>query len=280
MNAIGLVSPKRNLAAMGEALRLLRRHRTLTIELTKRDIGERYAGQVLGSTWAVGHPLALIAIYVFVFTTVFKFDVTTQPGMPLDYTTYLLSGLVPWMGFQEAMARGAVAVTAQANLVKQVVFPIEVLPVRSALVALVPQLAGLAILVLYVLLFQQTVLWTWALLPLLVVIQTVAMAGVCMFLGSVGVYFRDAKDFVQVLSLACMYMMPVFYTPQNVPEMFRKVLALNPFSHMIWCYQDACYFGELRHPGSWIVFSVFAVLMFALGYRTFRRLKSMFGNVL
>lgn len=280
MSVASALSPRTNTRALSEIIGLLRRHRTLTIELTRRDIGERYAGQVLGSAWAIGHPLALMTIYVFVFAFVFKLDVTSQPGMTLDYTTYLLSGLIPWMAFQESMARGAVAVTGQANLVKQVVFPIEVLPIRGVLVSLVPQLVSTALLLIYVLVSAGTVQWTYVLLPVLIGFQALAMAGVSLFISSVGVYFRDLKDFVQVFSIACMYLMPVFYTPLNVPALFKPVLFLNPFSHLIWCAQDVSYFGEIRHPLSWFVFPAFAVLAFCFGYRTFRRLKAMFGNVL
>jgi len=280
MNALSAFDPRRNWRAFSEVLGILNRHRTLAFELTKRDIGERYAGQVFGSAWTIGHPLALMGIYVFVFTQVFKTDVAQYPGMRLSYTTYLLSGLVPWMGFQESMARGAVAVTGQANLVRQVVFPLEVLPVRAALVALVPQLASTALLLLFVLLYEQSPHPTLLLLPLILAMQVVAMTGVNMVLSAVGVYFRDVKDFVQVLSVACMYLMPVFYLPAFVPDMFQPVLFLNPFSHLVWCYQDACYFGEIRHPWSWIVFPIFGLIVFCLGYRLFRRLKPMFGNVL
>ena len=69
-----------------------------------------------------------------------------------------------------------------------------------------------------------------------------------------GTYFRDVKDFVQVFCIAGMYLMPVVYLPTMVPEIFRPLLYLNPFSYMAWCYQDACYFGRFQHPWAWPVF--------------------------
>ena len=64
-------------------------------------------------------------------------------------------------------------------------------------------------------------------------------------------YFRDVKDFVQVFCIAGMYLMPVVYLPKMVPGVFRPLLNLNPFSYMVWCYQDACYFGRFEHPWAW-----------------------------
>ena len=275
---ISILSPVANTSALGEFFAMLRRHRTLLLELTKRDLTERYAGQVFGVIWTVGHPLALMGIYAFVFTQVFKAGVTE--GMKLDYTTYILSGLVPWLACSDALGRGCVAVTSQANLVKQVVFPIEVLPLRSALVALATQVIMTGLLVLYTLATAHIVQWTLILLPYVLLVQAMALGGICLILASVSVYFRDLKDFVQVFTTANMFLMPVMYLPSSAPGMFAPILYLNPFSHLIWMYQDVCYFGEIRHPFAWVVFTLFAVFTLSFGYRTFRRLKTMFGNVL
>src|SRR5262249_22257518 len=127
-----------------------RRYRPLLIEMTRRELTEQYAGQVLGAFWAIGHPLFQTGLLVFVFAFVFKPKIGGSYEMPLDYTTYLLAGLLPWIAFQNMMARTCTAMTSNSNLVKQVVFPIEVLPLKSVFSSLVPQLLGLALLIAYV----------------------------------------------------------------------------------------------------------------------------------
>jgi lipopolysaccharide transport system permease protein len=248
--------------------------------MTKREIGERYAGQVLGLFWTVGHPLAMMGVFVFIFAVVFKMKVGGTYELPLDYTTYLLSGLIPWITFQESMSKGTMAIVGNANLVKQVVFPLEVLPVKGVLASFVTQGVSLIILIAYVLLKYGTLPWTYILLPVLLVFQCMAMVGVSYVLSAVGIYFRDLKDFVQVFSLVGMYLMPVFYLPAMVPRIFRPVLYINPFSYMIWCYQDVFFFGRFEHPWAWIVYFFLSTAIFYGGYRTFRKLKIMFGNVL
>ena len=111
------------------------------------------------------------------------------------------------------------------------------------------------------------------------VFQAMAMIGVSFVFCSVGVYFRDIKDFVQVFCVMGMYLMPIFFLPTMVPWMFRPFLYLNPFSYMIWCYQDVCYFGRFEHPWAWGAFVLMSFGIFYLGYRVFRKLKIMFGNV-
>ena len=274
---LAVLNPIANSRAALEAVNMFRRHRTLTFELTRREIGERYAGQVLGSTWAIGHPIALMVIYVFVFTELFK--IALPAGMPLDKTAHLVAGLAPWMGFQESMMVGTTSVSARANLVKQVVFPIEVLPIKGVFIALVSQVIMIGLLIGYIAIWHGTAHWTYLLLPVLIGIQAVGMAGVAMLLAAVGVYFRDVKDLVQVFSTACMFMMPLFYTLADTGD-YAWLLLFNPFTHLLGTYRDVLYFGAITQPISWVILIVLSTAAFCIGYRTFRRLKPMFGNVL
>jgi len=271
---------KGHFQAFTEVISLLTRHRDLTWEMAKREISDRYAGQAFGPLWAIAHPLFMMGLYVFIFAFVFKVKIKGTVEMPLDYTTYLLSGLVAWMGCLEAMTKSCTAITSHAALVKQVVFPLEILPVKGVLAALFPQSVSLAILILYVVVTHGSLPVTYLLIPVLLIFQILGMIGVSYLLAPIGAYFRDIKDFVQLFSLAGVYLMPVFYLPTWVPELFKPLLYLNPFSYLIWCYQDALYFGRFEHPWAWVVTSVLSVMVFVLGYRAFRKLKPLLGNVL
>jgi lipopolysaccharide transport system permease protein len=271
---------KNHFQAFRELISLLTRHRQLTWEMTKREISDRYAGQTFGLFWAIGHPLILMGVYVFIFALVFKMRTGGTRELPLDYTTYLLSGLIPWLSFQESMSKSSTVIVNNANLVKQVVFPIEILPVKGVIASFMTQLFSTLILVTYVFFRHDYVPASYSLLPILFFFQILAMTGVSYIFSSVGTYFRDLKDFVQVFSVVGVFLMPIFYLPAQVPKLFRPVLYLNPFSYFVWCYQDACYFGRMEHPWAWIVYSVGSVTLFYLGYRIFRKLKIMFGNII
>jgi lipopolysaccharide transport system permease protein len=275
-----ILSPRIHLTAVRELLAILTRHRQLTFEMARREISDRYLGQVFGTFWAIGHPLSLMIIYVFIFGHVLKIRIGGTYELPRDFTTYLLSGLIPWLCFQESIAKGVGAIFADAHLVKQVVFPIEILPVKGVLASMVTMAITLTILVGYVLVTQHGVPLTYALLPALMGFQFLAMVGVCFILASVGVYFRDLKDFVQVFCFAGIYLVPIIYLPVMVPTTLRPLLYINPFSYMVWCYQDALYFGRFEHWWAWVVFAAMSLGIFYFGYRVFRKLKIMFGDVL
>jgi lipopolysaccharide transport system permease protein len=275
-----LIHISANVHALLELAGLLRRYRALTVEMARRDLSEQYAGQVFGFIWALVHPIFMILLYVFLFAFVFKVKMGGTYELPLDYTAYLLAGLIPWLPFLQVLTRSPTALTSQVSLVKQVVFPIEILPAKNVLAGLVPFSVGLTLLVAYVTATHGAPPVTYLLLPVLVAFQLLAMGGIAFAFAAVGAYLRDLKDFVQMTSLAILYVMPVFYMPEMVPAPMRPLLFLNPFSYPAWCYQDALYFGRFEHPWAWPVFMIGSVLIFAWGYRLFRRLKPHFGDVL
>ena len=211
---------------------------------------------------------------------VFQLKIGGTFELPRDYTTYLLSGLTVWITCQECLSKSATSISGQADLVKQVVFPIEILPVRTVFSSVITQVVSMTVLLVYLLIRYQSVPWTIALLPVLFFFQVIQLIGLGMLLGAVGVYLRDLKELVTVFALVNMYLMPVFYLPAYVPPSFKPILYINPFSYMIWCYQDAWYFGRFEHWYAWIVFPLFSLFVFMAGYRVFRRLRVSFGNVL
>jgi lipopolysaccharide transport system permease protein len=259
---------------------LIYRHRVLTWELAKREIRDKYAGQLLGIVWMFGHPIIMIAVYIFIFQFVFKVKVGNATAIPLGYTVYLLAGMLPWLAFQEVLGKGATIMHTNASLVKQVVFPLEVLPLKSVLASLLTQLVGTVCLIGFIILTRKPLPWTYLLLPLLWTIQLLAMAGISLVLAAVGAYVRDLKDIVQVFCTVGLYLMPIAYLPEWVPAMIRPLLYLNPFSYVVWCYQDVCYFGRFEHPWAWLLFLSGAPLLLITGFALFRKLKVCFGSVL
>lgn len=275
-----VLHPRAIASSLHDVFALVRRHSTLIWEMSRRQITDRYAGQVLGPAWAIGHPIVVVGLYITVFAFVFKVKLIT-PGMEgLGYSGYLLAGLIPWLTCQEVLASAATAVSSQANLVKQVVFPVEVLALRSALTPFLSQTVCLSILLLQVLFAGSFARGFLLLLPLVIVLQFMFLAGISLLLSAVGVYFRDVKDVVQVFSTLGIYLLPVAYLPEMVPPLFRPLLYFNPFSYVVWTFQDVCFFGRMEHPLSWIMMVVVSFVTLATGYRVFRALKPGFGNVL
>lgn len=269
-----------HVSAFTELWALLRHHSELMFELARRDIADRYVGQFLGMFWAVAHPLFMMGIYVFIFAFVFKVKIGDSVDIPRDYTVYILSGLIPWMAFQEAMSKSCSAISANSSLVKQAVFPVEVLPVKGVFAAFLTQLISTVLLILYTIITTKQILLTYLLIPIIWGLQFLAMIGVSYMLSAIGAYFKDIKDFVQLFGVAGMYAMPIFYLPGWVPEIFKPVLYINPFSYLAWCYQDVFYFGKIAHPEAWAINIIGSFFIFIVGYRFFRKVKPGFGGAL
>lgn len=276
------MSPLAYARAGVEAASLLVRHRALTLAMARREVSERYAGQMLGALWAIGHPLLLAGVYIFMFVFVFRTRVGDSDAAATtgDYAAYLLSGLIPWLMIVECLNKTTSSIVGQANLVKQVVFPIEVLPVKGVLASMFTQSIFVIVLALYMLLHGGSIPWTFSLAPILMATLGLGMIGIGYVLSSLGVFVRDTRELVQVFSTIGIYLAPVCYFDTMVPERVRWLLQLNPFSHAVWCFHDAMYAGRFDHPVSWIIFPSLSVAAFLVGYRFFRFAKPFFGNAL
>lgn len=277
--AIRLLDPSPNRAALRHFIEVLRQRGELVLEMTRREIADRYTGQALGSLWAIGLPLLLMGVYVFAFLVLFHGRVPGSSGS-VGYAAYMLAGLAPWLAVQEAIGRAPTAVTGNAGLVKQIVFPNEILPLRVALGVLPTLLVGL--IVTGVLLpFAHD--GGWLSIPLLVFVvacHVVMMAGFVYILSAVGVFVRDVREFVSVILSIGMFLQPIFYLPGSAPRPLEILFHLSPVSYLIWCYRDALLRGAITRPADWAVLPVISIVIFVLGYRLYRHLQPAFGNAL
>ena len=274
-----LVDVPGHVSAGRSLVRLARTYRYLAMELAIRDVRDRFAGHLFGVVWTIAHPLFLMGLYVAIFAYVFPARGLTAEGRTQDLTVYILAGLIPWLCFQEVLARSATAITGNASLVKQIVFPVELLPIKTVLGCLPAQLVATAFLMI---LAWITGLGSAALLlfPVALLLQVAAMMGVALALSAIGAYVRDLRELVIVFCSANLFLQPVLYAPNQLPRVLRPVLWLNPFSHVVWVFQDVFFFGRIAHPWSWVALTVGSSLTLGVGFRLFRSFKHRFGDLL
>jgi lipopolysaccharide transport system permease protein len=277
-------SRRRDLGGERAGLRVLAsrlwRHRELLRELVMRELGDAYAGSVLARTWALLHPLLLIGLYLFVFGYVFTTRVgATLPTAP-DFAVFMLSGLTCWLTVQQSLGKATGSLVASTNLVKQVVFPFELLPIRAVLASHVPLLIGLAIIILYSLVRFGMLSPLLPLVVPVVLAQLMLLCGATLFLSALAVYIKDTRDIVQFFTAFGIFLLPVIYLPGTLPGWFDIVLWLNPFSYAVWCLQDIFFFRSIAHPLAWILLALLAPLTLYLGFRFFERTRGGFGDAL
>jgi lipopolysaccharide transport system permease protein len=259
------------------------RHKELILGLTRRELFSPFAGSTFGVGWALLHPLMQMFVYLMVFTFIFKVRLPEAGGGMDSYQVYILSGMVSWMLWASLLPTACATVLNSASLVKQADFPTHVLPVRTLLVCMVPHAVSLVVLGLYILISQGSVPWTVTLLPVVVLLQAMAMLGATYILSALCVFARDVKEVITVFTTIGIFLTPVFYTPEMVaglPPALRWMMQFNPFTHFIHIYRDVLFWGEMRHEASWWTCALMAPALLFIGNRAFARLRLFFGNFL
>jgi lipopolysaccharide transport system permease protein len=262
-------------------IRLIRsvlQHRSLIVELARRELTDPHAAQFGGFFWLIIHPLMMFLVYVFLFTLVFKVRIG-QSG-PEDYVVYLCAGLAAWFITQDALLRAAAVMMSNSTIVKKVMIPLEVLVAKTMLASLFAQGLLLILVVIASVWIKGASPIMALLLAALIPIHLLLLWGLALFLSVVTPYMRDILEILRVLFTVNMYIMPIMYIPEMVPPLLRPLLTANPFSHLIWCYQDALYFQSVAHPNSWLITASFAVIAACGGSYVFVRLRHNLSSVL
>lgn len=250
-------------------------------ELVLREIRQGHARHFLGTLWIFVHPLVITLTFMLIFGIVIGARLTIREDFPGDYTSYILAGLVPWFLTAALLGRGPGIFIANANLVKQVVFPIEILPFAAVIVSFIIYIPAFCLYIAYKLAFGGGVAAETVLLaPLALTLHVILALGICLILAVLTPFLNDLRELVSVYSAVSMYFAPTIYLPDWVPGPLRPILYVNPYSYIAWVYQDAFFFGRIAHPFAWIVVAAMAVVTLFGGLILLRRIKPYLGNVL
>lgn len=279
MIATRIFSPLGTVFGLRDGLLSIYRNGDLVLHMTSRELRDRYAGQMLGIAWTVGTPLLAMATYVFAFTFIFRQRLGAGDSGN-SYTAYVLAGLVPWLALTDVLSRAPAAVSANASLVKQIVFPSEVLPLRVALASLPQLLVGLLVVLIIAGIAGRLHPHALVLLPTALLIYVLTTAGLSYAFAAIGVFIKDIREVVAFVLSIGLFLHPVLYSPASTPAWLSPFFNLSPASHLVWCFRDALIEDTVAHPWSWLVSSVFAAIIFATGWRFFRMLQPSFGNAL
>lgn len=206
--------------------------RELALNFLIREIKGRYVGSISGVFWILIHPLALLGIYSFIFSTIFK---GTPPGLNgQGFVAFIALALWPWLAFQEGTLRGTLAVQANANLVKKVAFPNELLVYGAVCATYVVHGAGLMIALGALALFGTPLhIGTIPLVAVLLFSQLLFTLGIAMALAATQVLLRDVEHFLSPCMIIWFYATPVLYSISMVPAGFQRLMALNPMAYFV-----------------------------------------------
>lgn len=238
--------------------------------MVQRELRMRYKGSVLGFLWSLVNPIMLMIVYTLIFKMVMRVD------MP-DYSLFLMAGLLPWNMLNVAIANSVPVVVGNANLVKKVYFPREILPLSVVLANLIHLFIGIGLFVLYLLVAGKTMGQVW-LLPLVAFEQLLLTVGICLLVSSFYVYLRDLEHIMNLVMMVWFYLTPIVYPPSMVPEELHWIMILNPMAPIVAGYRQALLGSEQVAFSSLQVPLVISVLIGLLGFQVFGRLSRRFAE--
>ena len=256
-------------------LRDLWSYRELLYFLTWRDVKVRYKQTALGVAWAVLQPLLTMLISTLIFGSLGGFSSRTE-GIP--YPIFAYAGLLPWTFFSNAITTSGNSLVGSANLITKVYFPRMIIPGAAVAAGLVDFFIAFVLLIGLMLYYRVTLTWNLLFFPALVFLTALLATGVGMWLSALNVKYRDIRFALPFIVQLWMFLSPVFYPSNILPEKYRWVFALNPLTGIIEGYRSSL-FGR---PIDWITLGVSTlittVLLVYAAY-SFRRMEKTFADI-
>ncbi len=255
-------------------------HRHLISSLVRREVIGRYRGSVLGILWSFFNPVFMLAVYTFVFSVVFKARWANAGESKAEFALVLFAGLLIFNLFAECVNRAPTLILTNANFVKKVVFPLEILPWVTFGAALFHAFISLGVWLIFSLFVVGLPPATILMFPLVLIPLTLMIMGLSWLLASLGVFLRDVSQLVVIVTTTLMFLTPIFYPVSAIPPNYRVLVYSNPLAFIVEQARDLLIFGV---PLNWSGLGLMTVcsLLFAWGgFAWFQKTRKGFADVL
>jgi lipopolysaccharide transport system permease protein len=248
-------------------------------QLVSRSIRTDYLENLTGFAWLILQPLLLLAVYAFVFTTIFKARI---PAADLvGFVPYLAVAFWPWTAFSEAILKGSNTITANAPLIGKVAFASELLPLAMVAATFMMHLTGYAAVLLVLQLTGTDIHWLGVLAaaPLLVLLCVLAGA-FTLFFSALQVFVRDVAQMLPPMMTFWFFTTPILYSASLLPARMAEWLQWNPMSWFVGRLRELILFGSYQPSWADILALVGVLVLFWLGLKFFRRFSGHFEDFL
>jgi homopolymeric O-antigen transport system permease protein len=256
-------------------LRDLWAYRELLYFLTWRDVKVRYKQTALGVAWAVLQPLLTMLISTLIFGRLGGFSARTG-GIP--YPIFAYAGLLPWTFFSNAITTSGNSLVGSANLITKVYFPRMIIPGAAVAAGLVDFFIALLLLIGLMIYYQVAPTRNLLLFPGLVFLTALLATSVGMWLSALNVKYRDVRFALPFIVQLWLFLSPVFYPSNALPEKYRWVFALNPLTGIIDAYRSSLFGLAINWTALGISALITMVLLVYAAY-SFRRMEKTFADI-
>lgn len=256
-------------------------NRQLILQMTRREVVGRYKGSVLGLGWSFFNPVLMLMVYTFVFSVIFKMRWGTGVDeSKTQFAIVLFVGMIVHGLFAEVVNRAPTLILSNANYVKKVIFPIEILPVVALGTALFHSLISLIVLLAAYAFLNGYVHWTSIFAPLVLLPLIILTIGFACILASLGVFVRDVGQTIGIVTMVMMFLSPVFYPISALPERIQPWLMVNPLTFIIEEARAVLIWGRLPDWMGLGIYTLIAVAVAWVGYMWFQKTRKGFADVL
>ncbi len=259
-------------------LRNLFSRREIIRILTWRDFAARFRGSAFGVAWALLQPLFMMVVYTLVFSVFLKIRFGSSES-PYTFAVYLLCGLLPWNTFAEGLGGSTDLIRKNANLVKRVVFPLEVLPLNLTLVSVIQQLIGFVLLLPLAYIVSGQLGWALLFTPVILLFQILFVTGANWFWSSISVFLPDLRQATSLLTMLLMFVTPIFYPEDLIPQRFQWLINLNPIAQLVNMYREVVMSAKIPAMPEILGTGLFCLVVFMFGYVWFMRTKANFADI-
>ena len=246
----------------------------LFLSLTNKTIRVRYKQSAFGIGWAILQPLAMMLVFVLVFSSLLK-----VPSDGLPYALFVYSALLPWSLFASSLGAAVPSIESNSRLLKKLYVPRVLFPTAAVMASLVDFGIGLliflGIMLWYKVAFTYILLWS---IPVLL-IQIMFTLGVSYLLAPLNAYYRDVRIALPLILRLWMYVSPIIYPLSRVPDSLRIYYMLNPMAGLMDSWRNVLAKGQAPDLGYLGIAASGAVLLLGVGYFTFRRVEMTLADV-
>lgn len=248
--------------------------------MTRREIVGRYRGALMGLLWSLFNPVLMLVVYTFCFGVVFKLRWPGAGEGHLEFALILFVGMILHGFLAECLNSAPALIVGNANFVKKVVFPLEILPLVTVGSALFHATVSIGVLLAFFLAVNHYLHWTVLWLPLLLAPFVLLAAGIAWFLAATGVYLRDIGQSTGILTSLLLFLSPIFYPLSALPEHLRPLFYLNPLSFVVEQARAVVIHGRAPEAAGLALYALAGLAVAAGGYLWFQKLRRGFADVL
>lgn len=241
-------------------------------QLTRRDFSERFAGSVLGSTWAIIWPLVLLFIYIIIFGRIMG---GRLPGSSATfaYGVYVASGLIPWMAFSTTVARSSTLFVDKRQIISKINVSLPSLLLYVNLSETITFVISLILLLLFLLNNGFHVNQNLLLLPYIYYLQQLFAFSLGFLAATLNVFIRDLKEMIGIILQLWFWFTPIVYLPDILPDLAKKFIAFNPINILIESYHQIFIFQKAIPIKGLIVMTLLTHGFVFFSYFIFRKLQ-------